>query len=310
MGEDFRLGVVVVTWNAEEDIPGLVESLLESQVNGAKLSVVVVDNDSRDETVGTVRALAPEFEVVQLGYDGGYAAGANAGIAHLRDCDAYFVLNPDLRLGHGAIQGLWHEMRLTGAGITVPRLTDEHGSLRFSLRREPTIARAWGEAILGGHRSGRYPRFGEIIVDPAQYHAPRNADWATGAAMFVSRECSRAVGEWDETFFFYSEETDFALRARDLGFVLRYTPAATAHHAEGESKQSSALFSRLTLNRVKLYRSRHGALASGLFTAGIVLGLVLRIARKTHRAGLLALLGRPGIAEEPTPPSKNADQPR
>jgi N-acetylglucosaminyl-diphospho-decaprenol L-rhamnosyltransferase len=307
MNEEVRLGVVVVTWNAEEDIPGLVESLLTSRVD-ADLRVVVVDNDSRDDTVGTVRALAPGFDVVQLGYDGGYAAGANAGIAHLGDCDAYFVLNPDLRLDPGAIEALWQEMRRSGAGITVPRLVDEHGALRFSLRREPTIARAFGEALLGGHRSGRYPGLGEIIVDPRHYSEATNADWATGAAMFVSRECSRAVGEWDESYFFYSEETDFALRARDLGFVLRYTPAATAMHEEGEFKQSSALFSRLTLNRVKLYRSRHGALASGVFTAGIVLGLVLRLGRKTHRAGLLALLGRPGIAEEPTPPSKTADR--
>lgn len=307
MSEDSRLGVVVVTWNAEVDIPGLVESLLNSRVDGARLSVVVVDNDSHDDTVGMVRALAPSFDVVQLGYNGGYAAGANAGIAHLGDCDAYFVLNPDLLLGDDAIQALWQEMCTSGAGITVPRLTDGHGGLRFSLRREPTIARAWGEAILGGHRSGLYPRWGEIIVDPAQYREPRNADWATGAAMFVSRECARAVGDWDETFFLYSEEIDFALRARDLGFVLRYTPAAMALHAEGEVKQSPALYSRLTVNRVKLYSSRHGSVASGLFAAGIALGLALRMGRRTHRAGLLALLGRPGIAQAPTTPSPTSD---
>lgn len=303
-----RLGIVVVTWNAEGDIPGLVESLRESRTASATLSVVVVDNDSRDGTLDTVRSLAPEFDVVQLGFDGGYAAGANAGIAHLGDCDAYFVLNPDLRFKSDAILALWEEMQISGAGITVPKLSDENGGLRFSLRREPTVLRAWAESILGGRRAGRYPRLGEVIVDRTVYAAPTNADWATGAAMFVSAECSRDVGEWDETFFFYSEETDFALRARDRGYALRYTPKAEVMHAEGESHQSPALYARLTLNRVKLFRSRHGRVSSALFISGVVLGLVLRIRRRTDRAGLLALMGRPGIAEEPTPSSSQAGQ--
>ncbi|WP_134451916.1 hypothetical protein [Cryobacterium adonitolivorans] len=80
-----------------------------------------------------------------------------------------------------------------------------------------------------------------------------------------------------------------------------------ALHAEGEFKQSPSLFSRLTANRVKLYGSRHGTVASALFSAGIGLGLMLRLGRRTHRAGLLALLGRPGIAQAPTMPLPMAD---
>ena len=304
MAERPRLGIVVVTWNAEGDIPGLVESLRESRTGPAALRVVVVDNDSGDGTLDTVRSLAPEFEVVQLGFNGGYAAGANAGIAHLGDCDAYFVLNPDLRLGSDAILALWEEMQVSGAGITVPKLSDEVGRLRFSLRREPTVLRAWAESILGGRRAARYPSLGEVIVDNAVYAAPTNVDWATGAAMFVSAECSRDVGGWDETFFLYSEETDFALRARDRGYTLRYTPRAEVIHAEGESHESPSLYALLTLNRVKQFRSRHGQVRSSFFTAGVVVGLVLRVGRRTHRAGLLALMGRPGIARESMPSSQ------
>ena len=42
--------------------------------------------------------------------------------------------------------------------------------------------------------------------------------------MLISRACLARVGTWDESFFLYSEETDFALRARDSGYVLRYIP--------------------------------------------------------------------------------------
>jgi N-acetylglucosaminyl-diphospho-decaprenol L-rhamnosyltransferase len=58
----------------------------------------------------------------------------------------------------------------------------------------------------------------------------------------------------DESFFLYSEETDFALRAGDLGFETAFVPNAKVTHLGGESRVSPALWSLLTVNRVRLYR--------------------------------------------------------
>ena len=49
---------------------------------------------------------------------------------------------------------------------------------------------------------------------------------ATGAALLMSAACDRAIGGWDERFFLYSEETDFAARARRCGYSIRYIPTA------------------------------------------------------------------------------------
>jgi GT2 family glycosyltransferase len=215
----------------------------------------------------------------------------NAGMAAAGDCDTYLLLNPDIRLGPTTIQSMLEELRESGAGIVVPRLVDEFGALRLSLRREPTVLRAWGEALLGGRRAGRFPPLGEVETRAEAYDRRTEADWATGAAMLISRECLARVGAWDETYFLYSEETDFALRARDAGFALRYTPEAVAVHHEGESHESPALFSLLSRNRVKLFRSRHGAARTALFWSGVFLGELIRAARPTRRAAAWALLG-------------------
>jgi GT2 family glycosyltransferase len=110
--------------------------------------------------------------------------------------------------------------------------------------------------------------------------------------MLVPLEVTRAVGPWDETYFLYSEETDFALRAADAGYALRFTPESEVVHFEGESHESAALFSLLTRNRVKLYRSRHGVVSTAVFWLGVFVGEALRIARPTRRAAAAALLGR------------------
>lgn len=293
-----QLTVIVVTWNSADVIDGLLESVAEVR-NAQQLRVVVVDNDSSDDTLERVRAKAPDATVVSMGRNAGYGAGANAGIAHSDGAAAYLLLNPDVRLQPGTVESLVGALSAPGVGIVVPRLLDHNGKLRFSMRRDPSILRAWGEAVLGGTRAGKYPLLGEVERRESEYAHPRTVDWATGAAMLISRECADALGQWDESFFLYSEETDYALRARDAGFSVRYEPTAIAVHYEGESHQSPALYALLTKNRVKLFHARHSAASTGLFWAGLLLGQSLRAAGATHRAAVRALLGRPGPMAKP-----------
>jgi N-acetylglucosaminyl-diphospho-decaprenol L-rhamnosyltransferase len=78
----------------------------------------------------------------------------------------------------------------------------------------------------------------------------------------MSRTCFDAVGGWDESFFLYSEETDLSLRAADIGMLTRYEPRSVAVHIGGQSGQNNATHSMMIINRVRLYRRRHGLVAS------------------------------------------------
>ncbi|WP_193509384.1 glycosyltransferase family 2 protein [Cryobacterium sp. BB736] len=293
-----RIAVITVTWNSASVIAEFLTSVQASRFNG-ELQVIVVDNESADATLEVVHRVMPSAVLVSTGRNAGYAAGVNAGIRRAEDCDAYLVLNPDLRLDPDAVQIMADTLASGGSGIVVPRLVDRTGGVRYSIRRDPTVLRAWGEALLGGNRAGRFHHLGEVERHEDAYRIERTVDWATGAAMLISRECASAVGEWDETYFLYSEETDYALRARDAGFVIRYTPAAQVVHLEGESHEAPALFALLTRNRVKLYRSRHGALRSAMFWLAVTAGELLRCRSRVHRAALWALLGRRGVVAQP-----------
>jgi GT2 family glycosyltransferase len=177
-------------------------------------------------------------------------------------------------------------------GIAVPRLLEETGELSRSLRREPSVTRTLAEAVLGG-RIATQLGLSEVIGGRARYaEGHERAAWATGAAMLVSPACRRAVGAWDESFFLYSEETDFALRARDAGWRLRYVPESTITHIGGESRVSPRLWSLLVVNKVRFYRRRHGRLRSVAFSAATLVGESLRAASgsPTHRAAVRALI--------------------
>ncbi|MCZ0985321.1 hypothetical protein O1M54_05915 [Streptomyces diastatochromogenes] len=146
-----------------------------------------------------------------------------------------------------------------GVGIAVPLLYEEgRDTPHHSLRRESSVLRALGEAVIGNTRAGRFPALSEMVTDPAAYRRPTRADWATGALMAISGDCLAACGPWDESFFLYSEETEYCLRARDRGYGTRLEPTAEAVHLGGDSQVSPRLWTLLTLNRVRLYRRRHG----------------------------------------------------
>ncbi|MFJ2823262.1 glycosyltransferase [Streptomyces toxytricini] len=296
------VAVVAVTWNSAAVLPGFLASLPEGMA-GTDWRLAVADNASADGTPDLLRRLAPDATLVQTGRNAGYAAGVNAALTAAAAWDdgprAALVCNPDTRLRPGCGRLLVDALGapLSGGrrvGITVPLLHDPGGTLHHSLRREPQVTRALGEAVVGNRRAGRFPRWSELVTDPAAYRRATVADWATGALMAVSRDCLDACGPWDETFFLYSEETEFCLRARDLGFATRLEPAAAAVHLGGDSQVSPGLWTLLTLNRVRLYARRHGAAATAAFRAAVLLREASRAAlgREASRAAARALAGR------------------
>jgi len=259
-----QLGVVVVTHNSAAVVDDLLDSL-PAALAGLGADVVVVDNGSTDATCELV-ARRTDCTLVRE-QNRGYSAGLNRGLRTVRSPGPVLLLNPDVRMLPGSIPPLVTALGRPRTGVVVPRLVDDAGRLAHSLRREPTLGRAVG---LG--RTGR-PGLSEAVLEPDAYESPGVADWATGAVMLLSRECYDALDGWDESFFLYSEETDYCLRARDLGWSTRYEPSSTAVHIGAQSGQSPRIHAMQIVNRVRLFHRRHGPVASTLY-------LLLAVARE------------------------------
>lgn len=291
---------VIVTYNSSAVLGDCLASLDAAMASIEDWRLIVVDNDSSDGSLGLACA-QPRAQMLQTGRNGGYAAAINYALAHGDVAGSVLILNPDVRLRAGSVALLLQGMQRSHAGLAVPRLQSTDGDLLWSLRREPTVARALGEALVGGERSGRHPRWGELVVDPTVYEREGWADWATGAALLISAPCRAAVGAWDESFFLYSEETDYCLRARAAGFGIRYVPTAVADHLEGGGESSSYLRPFMVENKQRLFRRRHGVVSSSAFRAVGILNEGMRAARgsEPHRAGLRTLMGhRPRRPDE------------
>lgn len=304
------LTVGILAYNSERLLPDLLESLPAGLAGVDGWRLAIADGASPDGTLEVARRLAPDAAIIELGANRGFAAAANAVINADPSTDAVLILSPTVRLSPGCVQPMLAALSQPGAGIAVPRLFRGTGKPYPSLRRRPTLLRALSEALIGGTAARRIPALSEIIDGPEAYTSRTRADWASGAVTLMSRECLKQVGDWDESFFLYSEETDFELRAGDAGFRLAFADVNVTHLG-GESRVRPELYSLQVANKVRLYGMRHGRRQAGMFWAAVLLGEVIRVlSRRTpiHRAAVTKLrrecrelvAGRPARIEVPS----------
>ena len=221
------VSAVVVTYDA---LPWI-EQCLES-VRG--LETVVVDHGSGDGTVTLVRERFPEVQVVEQ-ENLGLAAGWNRGLRETCG-DWLLILNADAWMTPGSTERLAAFGSATPrAAIVGPRLLNPDGSLQRSVRAFPTLWRlateylflrklAPGSRLLNGFYAGGF-----------DHDEPRRCDWVMGSCMLVRRAAVDEVGPLDESFFLFSEETDWAKRFADAGWEVWFDPAAECVHVGGAS---------------------------------------------------------------------------
>jgi GT2 family glycosyltransferase len=289
------VAVIVVTHGSAALLPELFTSLRAGVVDRSS-RVVVVDSGSTDATLALAGELAPEADVLTLDGNRGYAAGINAGVAHVRStggAGAYLLANPDTRPDPGSIDALVDALEQHGVGVACPLLRDQHGARQDSLRRMPSVATAWSESVLGGRLAARLGLPTEVVYDRRAYTRPGPVAWATGGLLAVKEDCSRDVGSWAEHLFLYEEEVDFCLRARARGWATWFVPGAGAVRHVDASELAPWRQGLMRRNRVR--REGEGSRARGAAIAGaLALGDAVRAlaGRREARAGLWSVTHR------------------
>ncbi|RKT78482.1 GT2 family glycosyltransferase [Terracoccus luteus] len=289
--EVVNVGIAIVTYNNSRDILSLCASM---NLDAEKLvtRILVVDNGSSDDTVAVARGI-PGVRVIVNEANAGFAGGVNVALHALGDeVDAVAVLNPDAVVAPGALRELAAALTDPSVGVAVPRVTEPDGEAAYSLRREPGILTALGDAAVGSRLRRRPAWLSDTLWDPRAYEHDHDVDWASGAAWMVARDVVGCVGPMDERYFLYSEEVEYARRVRRHGWRVRYVASAEVAHVGGASGRSAALDALRAMNRVKDYRSCHLLLPSLVFGAVVVGHQAVRSSRGTY-ADVTRLLLRP-----------------
>ena len=90
--------IIIVTFNSKKWLEKCFESIINSEI---AVRVIVVDNNSADGTPQTIKEKYPQFELIQLEKNIGFAKANNIGIYKaLQDGADYLFLLNHITLGH------------------------------------------------------------------------------------------------------------------------------------------------------------------------------------------------------------------
>jgi N-acetylglucosaminyl-diphospho-decaprenol L-rhamnosyltransferase len=248
------LAVIVVSTNEASWLTPCLRTVYE-HAGGARLDVVVVDNDSADDTQALVRRRFPQARVLRCA-NRGFAHANNRGIM-TTSARYVLMLNPDTQIVAGTLGDLVEALdRRPEIGLLGVKQLDSDGQLYPTIRRFPSAPRALGEA-LGYERWPLRPAWlGERELDLRRYEQDRPCDWMTGAFMLARREALLSAGLLDERFFLFADEPDLCLRIRQAGWTVGHTPSMTIVHHVGKAGVRPRLMAQAAYSR-QLYARKH-----------------------------------------------------
>ena len=197
--------------------------------------VAVFDQSTDPPRLADVSLRHPRASFTACDDNIGFAAAVNR-LIRSTTSPYLLLLNPDAVV-EGPVVGVLAEW-LDGhpdVGLVGPRVVNADGSVQASARRFPDVS----TAVAGRSTwlSGRFPNnwlTRRNLVGRGASHA-LSVDWLAGSCLMVRRELFEQLGGFDETFFLYWEDVDFALRARTLGYRCTYLPTVTVKHLGGRS---------------------------------------------------------------------------
>jgi N-acetylglucosaminyl-diphospho-decaprenol L-rhamnosyltransferase len=214
--------VVVVTYNALPWIEQCLESVLGEET-------IVVDNGSSDGTPDVIRELFPETRVLER-ENRGLGAGWNAGM-EVAGGRYFLLLNADAWVTEGSLERLVAFADANPrAAIVGPRLLNPDGSLQRSVRGFPTLWRLATEYFFLRKLAPRSRLLNSFYAGGFDHDEVREAEFLMGACMLVRREAVEEIGPLDESFFLFSEETDWCYRFERAGWQVLFYPGAECVH--------------------------------------------------------------------------------
>lgn len=234
--DKLKAAIVVVNYNGLENTLDCLESLRQIEVGRNLIEIIVVENGSTDGS-GEALSNLKDIHLVVSFENLGFAGGANLGISFAlkRNADYIIILNNDTVVDKLALLKLLAATKI--GDIVSPKIYfaagfEFHKERYKKDQRGKVIWYAGGKIdwdnIIGVH-------LGVDEVDIGQFNRRRRIDLATGACMLVKRQVFEKIGLFDQKYFLYLEDMDFATRAAKANFKIIYQPQARIWHKNAGS---------------------------------------------------------------------------
>ena len=212
--------VIVLNWNGKSDTLECLASL--GRAADPSMRVLVVDNGSDDGSQDAIRRDFPAVALLELPSNLRFAGGNNAGMrrALAEGAEQIMLLNNDTTVDPAFLRTMTAALQASAdTGIVAPKiLYSADPRLLWYAGGEISF---WTGTMR--HRGIREP-------DDGRFDSPCETGYASGCCLLAKRSAVERIGLLDESYFMYTEDADWCMRARRAGFRVLYEPRARVWH--------------------------------------------------------------------------------
>lgn len=216
-----KVFIIVVTYNGAADMPHFLDSFKKT-TSLDEVELIVVDNNSHDETVSIVKRDAPFAHLIQNAENTGFTGGNNIGMRYALSKGAEYIMltNQDIRFEKEWLSPLVHFLSSNpDVGAVQPKIM---------LHPQTELINSCGNALhfLGfGYTQGYRRNEQEYVCEK-----PSDVAYCSFSAVLLSASVLKKCGLFDDSFFMYHEDSDLCWRMRLMGFRCCVQPLAKVYH--------------------------------------------------------------------------------
>ena len=232
------------------------ESFLRAQV-GTDLTIVdngPAEDRSEDAFIGLPVKYIPSSENV------GFGRGHNMALAAARPSRYHLILNPDVVIHEGAVEGMISLMEKNpDIGMACPKVLNPDGTVQHLQRRDPTILDLFLRRFLPKPlRPLVRRRMIWYVMEDQDFVDVFDVPCITGPFLFCRTDVIRRVKGFDPRYFLYFEDSDLSRAIRATGHRLVCNPHVTVEHLWARASHKSIRMALLMMRNGARYFNKWG----------------------------------------------------
>ena len=211
--------------------------------------IIVVDNQSTDESCEMVKTNFPNVKLIENSENFGFSKGNNIGVAEAKG-KYICILNPDTVVAEDCFDMiLKFSEENENIGIVGCRLIDGHGEfLPESKRYVPTPSVAIKKML--GFTDAYYVKdLEQTAVGPVPV--------LVGAFMFLRKSIYDEVHGFDEDYFMYGDDIDLSYKIQNVGYDNCYYGQTTVLHYKGESTLKDKVYAKRFYGAMQIFYKKY-----------------------------------------------------
>lgn len=229
-----KLAACIVTYNsALDDVIAAAKSFLDSKL---ETRLTIVDNQSEGGYLEKLQERMRDQKNIRFtnsGANKGFGFGHNIAINQAPCCDYYLVLNPDIVIHEGTVEGLVDFMdNHPDVGLVGPKILNQDGSCQHLNKRLPTVFDMFARRFLP-ERIQKIriiqQRMDHYVMKDKGYDKLQEVPYMSGCFMLFRKSLLDELGGFDEHFFMYLEDADITIRMGKKARTVFFPDVAVTH---------------------------------------------------------------------------------